>query len=99
MALVSVDAEVPSLEEAVPKVYPLIDKLAVDKQGRVWVQRRGEQGTVFECFTADGRLAGRYHIAVSPWVRAKPAVGNDILVVIVVDSLDVQSLRAWRLPH
>lgn len=95
----SVNVDVPPLEEAVPQTYPLIDRLAVDPMGRVWVQRRGELGTVFECFTPDGGFVGRYHIGVSPWVYGNPAVGDDLLVVIVVDSLDVQSLLAWALPQ
>jgi len=95
----SVRADVPSLEESIPKIYPLIDRLAVDQQGRVWVQRRGERGTVFECFTANGNFAGRYHVTASPWVWGNPAVGDDLLVVIAVDSLDVQSLLAWRVPQ
>jgi hypothetical protein len=95
----SVNANVPALGEAVPTTYPLIDKLAVDPQGRIWVQRRGGSGTVFECFTADGRLAGRYHIGVSPWVYGQLAVGDGLLVVTVVDSLDVQSLLVWALPQ
>lgn len=95
----SVDADVPSLEEAIPRSYPLIERLAVDPQGRIWVQRREQQGTAFLCFTGDGKFAGRYLTGVTPWAWGKPAIGENVLVVVVADSFDVQSLVAWHLPR
>lgn len=93
----SVGAVVPSLEEAIPRIYPLVERLLVDSRGTVWVQHRDEQGIVFDRLTADGEPAERIHIRDLPGSPGKSAVGEDLLAMIVVDSLDVQSLLAWQL--
>lgn len=69
--------------------------LFVGGDGRLWVRATTRDGSVFEVFEQAGRLVGM--VAVPERMRdTTPYFGNGMLYVVEADSLDVQSVSAYR---
>ncbi|MCY3701032.1 MAG: 6-bladed beta-propeller [Gemmatimonadetes bacterium] len=80
-----------------PEEMPVIERIAVDWSGRIWVQRAalpGESGPT-DVLTADGRYLGTH---APGGLRIPAAFGPDgLLAYIETDQLGIQRVRVIRL--
>lgn len=78
---------------------PVIEDLAIDSEGRIWVQRSsgvpGEDGPT-DLITADGRYLGSFDPEA---MRIPDALGpNGLVAVIEMDEFDIPTVKVMRLP-
>ncbi len=78
---------------------PIIEALAVDSEGRIWVQRSsnvpGEDGPT-DLITADGRYLGTFD---PDGMRIPDALGpNGLIAIIETDEFDIPTIKVMRLP-
>lgn len=72
---------------------PVIDQLAMDDEGRLWVRRRMEEGEtpVYDLFDREGEYQGSVRLGFRTSVL-QPRIRNGKLYAVVSDELDVQTV-------
>lgn len=86
-------------DAAVPEPPPILANLFVDGDGRVWVQRAGKGLPVFDVFTTDGELAGRYRLdaRLVDWIS--PVAQGGWLVAVTEDEYGASGVVIVPLEH
>lgn len=76
--------------------YFLVDDLAFDEGGRLWVRRPGgdDGRTAFDLFSPTGRFLGEVEVEGRV---SRFAVGGGVLVAALLDELDVATVRVWEI--
>lgn len=75
-----------------PEVRPVFQRLVVDDDGRLWVQKSTgpeKSSTTFDLFAADGTFLGEVHSPITLEWMTPPIVRGDHLLGVTTDSLGV----------
>lgn len=83
---------------AIPAVHPVLQGLAWDDEGRVWMQVRDRAGWGFHVFAPDGRWLLRLRVAERLHQPAQFRVRDGTLVAVVRDDDDVPHVVRYPLP-
>ena len=87
----------------IPHTKPVLDQLAMDEDGDLWVlvvQPAGATGTTFDVFDPEGRYLGPVHtpLRIGPWRSLVPLVfRHHMLYTVAVDSSDVPVVVRFRI--
>ncbi len=75
---------------------PVLKSMFTDDEGQLWVEVLTASGLVYDVFGMDGRLRASVH-GLPPSSGIDPSVVAGRIAIVVKDSLDVQSVRVFRL--
>jgi hypothetical protein len=81
-----------------PDWKPVVEQLAVDDRGRLWVVRATADGHVLDVFDTQGRFLGTVVPAFDFVARFPPMVRDERLYLLQRDSLDVPFVVGARVP-
>lgn len=79
---------------------PLIQKLMVDDEGRLWVERTVEKGAspLYDIFNRNGDFLGSVALSVTPDPNIPIRIRHGQIYAVVLDELDVPSIVRARVP-
>ncbi len=82
-----------------PRSKPMIQQIASDEHGNVWVQRASDRGTAFDVFTPEGEFLARFEGPFKPWPYSHSVVRGERLITVLSDSLDVHTVLVLGIPR
>lgn len=83
-------------ESRVPSTYPFFTAIVLGDDGYVWVRRvAAGHVPVFDLFDPQGTYLGELPASVTDY--PEPHISTDYLVGVSQDSLDIQSVRVYRI--
>ena len=85
-------------DAVMPRSKSMVQQIATDEHGNVWVQKSSDRGTVFDVFTREGDFLARFQGSFTPWPYLPPVVRGDRLLTVLSDSLDVHTVLVLKLP-
>lgn len=77
---------------------PIIQRLAADDEGNVWVQRESEPGPALEQFSSRGKFLRRVDLEYPVFRYYQPVFQRGWSFTVQTDSFDVQSVIGSRIP-
>lgn len=85
-------------DAALPERKPILQHLAVDDKGNVWVQREAAGKPVLDGYTERGGFLGTLAPTYTFYQYFPPVIRGHWLLAVHSDSLDVESVIGSRLP-
>jgi len=89
------------LAELIPETKPLIQRLIVDDEGRLWVERTGREGDkpLYDIFDRHGDFQGSVELGFKPDQFRPIRIRHGYIYAVVLDDLDVPSIVRAEMPE